>query len=146
MQYNSQISTIVSIVNIVDHSLNTPLYSDNAEGCNIGPWCTPRVINLWWELWAKGMEKLLGGSENGHIKARIHPLCATCWANYSGDRTPHISVYVCVRMCAWEGGWTDVFYSLINIRKSCSDWRSWTKGALFLIGGLSPFTRAHWPL
>lgn len=49
------------------------------------------------------MEKLLGGSENGHIKARIHPLCATCWANYSGDRAPHISVYVCVRMCAWEG-------------------------------------------
>lgn len=102
------------------------IQNDNTEGPNMGPWCIPWVI---WPL-----------SENDHIKGRIFPLCATCWGNYSGDQTPHTSVYVLG--CVYgRGCWTDVFYSLINIRKSYSDWRSWTKGALFLIGcGLSPFT------
>ncbi len=76
------------------------------------------------------MEKVSGESKIDHIKVRIFPCVLP-----AGEAIQVTKLLTQVCMCplgcvCGRGCWTDVFYSLINIRKDCSYWRSWTKGTI----------------
>lgn len=47
------------------------------------------------------MEKVLGGSENDHIKGRIIPLCATCWETIQVTK---LLTQVCMCYDVYTGG------------------------------------------